>query len=106
MDTRNGKDLKTDTLRIRHSKFNKSRLVPLAPDLVQRIVDCRVATGDCHGPWQSDTPLFPSPRGGRYSITALRGGFHDALKIAGIERTKDSHIRLHDLRPLRVFGFP
>ena len=35
----------------------------------------------------SDTPLFPSPRGGRYSITALREAFHDALKIAGIERT-------------------
>jgi len=78
--------------------LNKSRLVPLAPDLVQRIVECRVATGERHGPWQSETPLFPSPRGGRYSITALRGAFHDALKIAGIERTTDSRIRLHDLR--------
>ena len=72
--------------------------MPLAPDLVQRIVECRVATGERHGPWQSDTPLFPSPRGGRYSITALRGAFHDALKIGGIERTTDSRIRLHDLR--------
>ena len=99
-------DRETGTLRIRHSKFNKSRLVPLAPDLVQHIVECRVATGERHGPWQSDTPLFPSPRGGRYSITALRSAFHDALKIAGIERRTDSRIRLHDLRhSFAVFGF-
>ena len=63
----------------------------------------RVATGERHGPWQSETPLFPSPRGGRYSITALRGAFHDALKIAGIERTTDSRIRLHDLRHYAEF---
>ncbi|MBM3746865.1 MAG: hypothetical protein FJW34_13820 [Acidobacteria bacterium] len=96
-------DLETGTLRIRHSKFNKSRLVPLAPDLVQRIVECRVTTGERHGAWQSDTPLFLSPRGDRYSITALRGAFHDALKIAGIERTTDSRIRLHDLRHYAEF---
>jgi integrase len=53
-------DLETGTLRIRHSKFNKSRLVPLAPDLVQRIVECRVATGERHGRWRPDTPLFPA----------------------------------------------
>jgi len=39
-------DLETGALRIRHSKFNKSRLVPLAPDLVQRIVQCRVAAAE------------------------------------------------------------
>jgi integrase len=91
-------DLETATLHIRHSKFNKSRLVPLAPDLVQRIVECRIATIKRHGPWQSETPLFPNPRGGRYSISAVRCAFHAALRIAGIERTTDSRIRLHGLR--------
>ena len=91
-------DLDTGALHIRHSKFNKSRVVPLAPDLVQRIVQCRVAAAERYGPCRPDTPLFPSPQGGRYSITALRGAFHDALKIAGIKRTTDSRIRLHDLR--------
>jgi len=43
-------------------------------------------------------PLFPSPRGGRYSITALRAAFHQTLETAGIERTSDHRIRLHDLR--------
>jgi integrase len=91
-------DLDTGALHIRHSKFNKSRLVPLAPELVQRIVQCRIATTQRYRLCLPDTPLFPSPRGGRYSITALRGAFHDALKIAGIKRTTDSRIRLHDLR--------
>lgn len=91
-------DLETGALRIRHSKFNKSRLVPLAPDLVQRIVQCRVAAAEQYGPCRPDAPLFPSPRGDRYSITALRGAFHDALRIAGIKRTTDCRIRLHDLR--------
>ena len=91
-------DLETGTLRIRHSKFNKSRLVPLAPDLIQRIVQCRVAAVERYGPCRPDTPLFPSPRGDGYSITALRGAFHGALKIAGIKRTTDCRIRLHDLR--------
>ena len=91
-------DLETGTLHIRHSKFNKSRLVPLAPDLVQRIVQCRLVATEQYGPCRPDAPLFPSPRGDRYSITALRGAFHDALKIAGIERTTDCRIRLHDLR--------
>lgn len=91
-------DLETGALRIRHSKFNKSRLVPLAPDLIQRIVQCRVAAAERFGPCRLNAPLFPSPRGDRYSITALRGAFHDALRIAGIKRTTDCRIRLHDLR--------
>lgn len=91
-------DVDTGALHIRHSKFNKSRVVPLAPDLVQRLAQCRTAAEERYGPRLPDMPLFPSPRGGRYSITALRGAFHDALKIAGIERTTDSRIRLYDLR--------
>jgi len=91
-------DINSGVLHIRHSKFNKSRVVPLAPDLVQRLVQCRTSAEERYGPRLPNMPLFPSPRGGRYSITALRGAFHDALKIAGIERTTDSRIRLHDLR--------
>jgi integrase/recombinase XerD len=96
--TQDDLDLDAGALHIRHSKFNKSRVVPLAPDVVQRIVQCRISAAQSYGPCRPDTPLFPSPRGGRYSITALRGAFHDALKIAGIKRTTDSRIRLHDLR--------
>jgi integrase len=91
-------DCKAGTLLIRNSKFNKSRLIPIAPDLVKRIVHCSVVTSGRYGRCLADSHLFPSPRGGQYSITALRGAFHQALKDAGIARTADSRIRLHDLR--------
>jgi len=67
--------------------------------LVQRLVHCRTLATQHFGSCLPHTPLFPSPRGGRYSITALRDAFHQTLKIAGIERTSGNrHIRLHDLR--------
>lgn len=90
-------DCEAGTLLIRNSKFNKSRLIPIAPDLVKRIVHCGVVTSERYGRCLGDSPLFPSPRGGQYSITALRGAFHQALKDAGIARTA-GRIRLHDLR--------
>src|SRR5262249_50807799 len=56
-------DLETGALRIRHSKFNKSRLVPLAPDLVQRIVQCRVAAAERYGPCRPGRTAVPQPAG-------------------------------------------
>ena len=92
-------DFDTGTLHIRHTKFDKSRVVPIAPDLVQQLVHCGALATKHFGSSLPHRPLFPSPRGGRYSITALRDAFHQILKIAGIERTSGSrHIRLHDLR--------
>jgi integrase/recombinase XerD len=86
-------DVEAATLLIRRSKFGKSRVVPIAPDLVQHLVRCRLAVSERYGPSVPDMPLFPSPRGGQYSLSALSGAFHQALKIAGINR-----IRLHSLR--------
>jgi len=91
-------DFDAGILHIRHTKFDKSREVPLAPDLAKRLVDCRTLVVEQLGTCLPNTPLFPSPRGGRYSITALRGAFHQVLNAAGIDRKSDRHIRLHDLR--------
>jgi integrase/recombinase XerD len=91
-------DFNAATLHVRHSKFNKSRLVPIAPDLVRRIVHCQALATQHRGSCLSDIPLFPSPRGGRYSINALRYAFHQALGIANIEYKSGRRIRLHDLR--------
>lgn len=91
-------DFDAGTLHIRHSKFDKSRLVPLAPDLVTRLAHCRTRAVEHFGSCLPETPLFPNPRGRRYSITALRAAFHEVLRIAGIERTSHGRIRLHDLR--------
>jgi len=74
-------------------------VVPIAPDLLQQMLRCRTLATQHFGSRLPQEPFFPSPRGGRYSITALRDAFHQALKSAGIERTSGNrHIRLHDLR--------
>jgi integrase len=92
-------DLDAGLLHIRHTKFDKSRVVPIAPDLVQQLQRCRTLATKHFGSGLPQKPFFPSPRGGRYSITALREAFHQTLKTAGIERTiGNRHIRLHDLR--------
>ena len=54
-------DLDAGTLLIRHSKFNKSRVVPIAPDLVQRIVECRVAAGERYGRLPPGHTAVPQP---------------------------------------------
>src|SRR5580700_2119139 len=92
-------DCDARTLLIRHTKFDKSRVVPIAPDLAQRLADCRTLTILHFGAGLPDTPFFSSPRGGRYSITALREAFYQTLATAGIARTSGKrNIRLHDLR--------
>jgi integrase len=74
-------------------------MVPIAPDLVQQLTRCRTLATKHFGAGPPEKPFFPSPRGGRYSINALREAFHQTLKTAGIERTSGNrHIRLHDLR--------
>jgi len=69
-------DFKAGMLHIRHTKFDKSRVVLLAPDLVTRLVECRTRTVEHFGTGLPQTPFFLSPRGRRYSITALRDAFH------------------------------
>jgi integrase len=92
-------DLDAGVLHIRHTKFDKSRMVPIAPDLAQQLARCRTLATKRFAGGAPEKPFFPSPRGGRYSITALRDAFHQTLKTAGIERTRSNrHIRLHDLR--------
>ena len=92
-------DLDAGLLYIRHTKFDKSRMVPIAPDLAQQMTRCRTLATKHFAGGAPENPFFPSPRGGRYSITALRDAFYQTLKTAGIEHTSaNRHIRLHDLR--------
>src|SRR3984885_11181820 len=87
-------DLDAGTLTIRHTKFDKSRVVPLAPDMISRLVHCRFLAVKHVGSILPQTPLFPGPGGGRYSISALRDAFRQALEIADIKRTTAGRIRL------------
>jgi integrase len=52
-------DLDIGALHIRHSKFNKSRVVPLAPDLVRRIVQCRGGAVRALSPGHAAVPRTP-----------------------------------------------
>lgn len=91
-------DLDAGTLHIRHTKFDKSRVVPITADLTMRIGHCRALAIQHLGRCLPHSPLFPNPRGERYSISALRGAFRQALENAGVICTGKNRVRLHDLR--------
>lgn len=91
-------DLVEGVLRIHHSKFGKSRLVPLARDVVAQLTSCQQAVRECLTV-DPDTPFFPHCTGRRYSATALRQAFHQVLDLAGIGHAQGGRpLRLHDLR--------
>ena len=92
-------DLEALVLRIRDTKFGKSRCVPVAVDVATRLRDCRAAVARHLGPRLPDAPFFPAAAGRRYSLTALRAVFHQVLDMAGIPRRSGGQsLRLHDLR--------
>jgi len=92
-------DLINGVLRIRDTKFGKSRFVPIAEDVSRRLQQCRAEVRVRLGSRAPDCVFFPNRNGHRYSKTALRDAFHRALKIAGIPRKSGGKpLRLHDLR--------
>lgn len=92
-------DLDAAMLRVRDTKFGKSRLVPVAPDVATRLHHCHVDVARHVGPRAPEAPFFPAPSGRRYSISALRTAFHHVLGAAGIPRWSGGRsLRLHDLR--------
>ena len=92
-------DLETAVLRIRDTKFGKSRLVPLAVDVATRLAHCRHTLAAELGERTPGAPFFPAPSGQPYSISALRDAFHAVLAAAKIPRRQGGRpLRLHDLR--------
>ena len=92
-------DLDAGVLRVRDTKFGKSRLVPVASDVATRLHHCRTAITGRLGPRLPETPFFPAPSGRCYSKSALRAAFHDVLAAAGIPRRSGGRsLRVHDTR--------
>jgi integrase len=92
-------DLETAVLRVRDTKFGKSRLVPVAPDVATRLERCRAEVARRFGPRVPEAPFFPAPSGHRYSLSALQAAFRQVLLTAGIPRSRVGRsLRLHDLR--------
>jgi integrase len=92
-------DLPGRVLHVRHTKFGKSRLVPIASDMAQRLCECTRFVEQHLGARSNNAPFFPGPRGKPISGTALWTSFQKILLSSGIAHEGASkRPRLHDLR--------
>lgn len=90
-------DTNTNVIRIRHTKFNKQRLIPMSQSLAKichnYIEKMKPMTADM------DAPLFPNGRNNFYEETAIYNLFRKILWKAGISHGgKNAGPRLHDFR--------
>jgi integrase/recombinase XerD len=87
-------------LRIRESKFHKSRLVPLSSDArsqLRRYLHKRLAAGLDARP--SAPLLCNTTRGLRaYTGTGISGGIHRLFELAGVHDDQGRRPRVHDMR--------
>ena len=91
-------DAQAGVLRIRDSKFHKSRWVPLSPSAtreLQRYLRVRRQAGFDRRP---EAPLFCTITGGAYGGVAFRARFIALCKMAGVRRSDGRCPRLHDMR--------
>lgn len=93
-------DLVAGIIAIHRGKFGKSRFVPVAPDLTERLRVYREAVMARVGIRKPADIFFPSADGHRpCSRTSLYKSFRTVLSIAGIAHGGRGHgPRLHDLR--------
>lgn len=87
-------------LRIRQSKFHKSRWVPLSPDAgaeLRRYLQQRLRRW---GPPASDDPLLchGTRRCSGYTGMGLSTGLHELMEAAGVHGWDGKRPRIHDLR--------
>jgi integrase len=91
-------DATTGVLRIRDSKFHKSRWVPLSPSAtreLQRYLRVRRRAGFDRRP---EAPLFCTIAGGAYGGVAFRARFIALCRAAGVRSSDGRCPRLHDMR--------
>lgn len=94
--TRQDVDLNKGTLYIRHTKFNKERILPMVDSLTER---CRKYSQTIDDGKMGNPFFFPSPFGGHYSDSTIYNLFREVLwqaKIPHLGRGKGP--RIHDLR--------
>lgn len=91
---------RSGVLRIRESKFHKSRLVPLSPDArseLRRYLRKRLGAG--FDPRPGAPLLCNNARGLRsYTGTGIRRGIHELFDAAGVRDREGRLPRVHDLR--------
>jgi integrase len=90
-------DLKTGALNVRHSKFNKSRLVPLHRTTLQVVCNYAVAR-DAAFPNCKTVAFFINSRQKRFARNTLQQLFAGAACRAGLRGPKGRGPSFHDLR--------
>jgi integrase/recombinase XerD len=91
-------DVTTAVLKVRDSKFYKTRLVPLGPqlnDVMALYANWRAAEGH---PQQNTSPFFMLRSGARLNQDVVRHAFHYLRDCANVRRPDGQRPRLHDLR--------
>ena len=91
-------DSRAGVLRIRDSKFHKTRWVPLSPSAtreLQRYLRVRLESGFAQGP---EAPLICTFTGGAYHPTVFRNSFIALCRQAGVRGSNGRCPRLHDMR--------
>ena len=93
-------DLDEGLVTVSRAKFGKTRFVPLAQDLTDRLRSYRTSVTAMGFPRRPDDPFFPRADGRRQtSPKSLYKSFRRVLEIAAIEhRGRGEGPRLHDLR--------
>jgi integrase/recombinase XerD len=92
-------DLPQAMLRIRVTKFYKTRLVPVGVDLTRALIEYSVTRNASHRA-MTDAPFFCFRNGTPLSKSAARSAFRRVRTHAGVRREGDARHqpRLHDLR--------
>ncbi|MDP9073607.1 MAG: tyrosine-type recombinase/integrase [Actinomycetota bacterium] len=90
-------DLKQGTLAVRHTKFDKSRLLPLHPSTTQALSDY-LNLRDRLAPPDASTTVFISPRGKPLIACNVESIFRILVARAGPEPRGAARPRMHDLR--------
>jgi integrase len=93
-------DLAVGVATVRHGKFGKSRYVPLAADLVQRLHLYRETTSRAIAAPRPASPFFPGAHPQQaIARSTLYKAFRRTLRLAGIKHLgRGQGPRLHDLR--------
>jgi integrase len=93
-------DLRERLVTVRQSKFFKSRLVPLGPQLMKALANYAARCEGAGYPQGSGSPFFPARGGGPINIVTLQANFARIRKRADIRRVDGGRYqpRIHDLR--------
>jgi len=93
-------DLAAGVVTVRESKFFKSRLVPLGPQLLKALVTYATQRKVAGHSQDGGAPFFIARNGGPINMSTLQGNFRRIRKHVGIHRIDGAcyQPRIHDLR--------